>query len=198
MRAADWRRLSKPVLAATEVEWRWARALAYIHPLDWVVHGLLAEDSGNRPGEFYLWIVRMPLMVPMGRVPVLSWSDRYRGGTTTYDPGSSVGVIAEAASIAIANARKGGLLLDPPGGADNVRMQEARAYGLVLSGDERGALEVLRRISTYEATHPWEEELLGRAASVEESIRSGKAQDAMAFLRGWRDENCAALGLSCD
>lgn len=199
MKAADWKRLSKPALTTTDADWRWTRALAYLHPVEWIVHGVLAEDSHGRPGEFDLWVVRMPLFVPLGGVFVLSWSDRHGSGTTTYRAGSPATEDAtiEAASVAIQNARSCGLLLDPPGGADNVRTQEARAYGLLLAGDEAGAREVLWRVNQYDAKNAWQRELLDRAAGMRSLIESHQAKGAREQLQEWRLENCEALGLSC-
>lgn len=199
MKAADWKRLSKPAVASTDADWGWTRRLAYIHPVDWIAHGILAEGSRDRPGEFYLWVVRMPLMAPLGRVFDLSWSDRHGGGTTTYTPGSSVAAnaITEAASAAVHNARSGGLLLDPPGGADNGLMQEARAYGLLLAGDETGAREVLWRVDQYDAECDWEREFLDRAAGIRSLIESHQTAFALQQLQDWRLENCEALGLAC-
>lgn len=199
MRAADWKRLSKPALTSTEADWGWARALAYIQPVEWVVHGVLGEDSHGRKDEFYLWIVRMPLMAPLDGVVDLSWSERHGCGTTTYHRDSSgmEEAIAEAASIAVRNTRAGGVLLDPPGGADNGRMQEARAYGLLLNGDEAGAREVLWRVEQYDAKYDWERELVNRAARMRSLIESQQAGVARDQLQRWRAENCDALGLSC-
>lgn len=199
MKAAEWKRLSKPTLASTEADWRWTRRLAYIHPVEWIAHGVLAEGSRDPPGEFYLWVVRMPLMAPLGGVFDLSWSDRLGGGTTTYTPGSSAAVnaIAKAAAAAVHDARSGGLVLDPPGGVDNGLMQEVRAYGLLLAGDEAGAREVLWRVGQYDAKYDWEREFLDRAAGIRSLIESRQTAAALQQLQDWRLDNCEALGLAC-
>lgn len=200
MRAADWKRLANPVLAGCDSSWGFAKALAYLSPVGWIVHGVLAEDSGSRTGDFYLWVVQMPLVAPLDGVIDLSWSDRFGGSSTTYSSESAglAEAISGAALEAASCAQEGSLLLAPPGGADSIRMQEARAYGLALSGNELGALEVLRRVQRYDATFPWEDELLERSSAVASLIESGRLDEVTQRLDEWRRENCDSLGLRCD
>ncbi|QGG96313.1 hypothetical protein [Actinomarinicola tropica] len=139
-------------------------------------------------------------MVPLDGVVDLSWSERFGGGSTTY-PIDSPGLaeaIGGAADEAIANARGGSPIAPPPGGVDNVRMQEARAYGLVLSGNPQGAIEVLHRVRRHRPTYPWEDELLERAGAVAALIETQRLHEVMQLLTGWRRENCASLGLQCE
>jgi hypothetical protein len=200
MKAVDWKRLSTSVLTRTNASWGWSKALAYIQPANWVVHGVLAEDSGNQQGEFYLWVVRMPLMVPAEGVVDLTWSDRFGGASLTYKIGSPsvADAIRGAAALAIAGERGDGLLLNPSGGVDNVRMHESRAYGLLLSGDEGSALEVLRRVERYDARFPWEKDMIDRVVAVSALIESHRGAEAIEQLRLWRLENCESLGLVCE
>lgn len=199
MRAADWKRIANPVLADCDSGWVFAKALVYLSPVSWIVHGVLAEDSGRRNGDFCLWVVQTPLLAPLDGVIDLSWSDRFGGASMTYSVESPglVNAISGAASEAAVCARNGSLLLAPPGGADNIRMQEARAYGMVLSGNPLGALEVLRRVQRYDATYLWEDELLERAKSVESLIEAGRLDEVTQQLDLWRRENCDRLGLRC-
>ena len=200
MRAAEWKRLTRVALRDTGVDWSWATTLAYIRPASWNVHGILAEASANRPREFYIWVVQMPLTVPLGGVVDLSWSSRFGVASTTYAADSSAArsAISGAADAAIANERAQELLLAPPGGTDNIRLQEARAYGLLLADEDAIALEVLRRVGRYDATYPWEKELLERAATMAALIESGRRDEAAAWLRRWRVGNCESIGLTCD
>lgn len=180
MRATNWKRLAGPALEQTGADWCFRRALAYMKPVDWIVHGVLAEDSASRSEAFYLWVVRLPLFVPLEGVVDLSWSDRFGGASTTYSAADSDGLKAAltgAASAAMSLTREEVLVLDPPGGADNVRMQETRAYGLALAGDDGGALEVLRRVQRHNASYPWEHELLARAGASASLIESGQLDD---------------------
>ena len=85
-----------------------------------------------------------------------------------------------------------------PGGADNVRMQETRAYGLLIDGDAGSALEILRRVGQYDATYTWEKNLLERAASVEAVVASGDLDRALDQLMRWRSANFAELGIALD
>lgn len=199
MKAADWKRLAGPLLADLHIGWSFSRSLAYLGPVDWVVHGVLAEASASQRDEFYLWVVQMPLAVPLGGVVDLSWSDRFGGASATYSADSPVlaDAIIGAAGEAIANEREGALLLASPGGADNLRMQEARAYGLFLSGNGESALEVLRRVERYNARYPWECEILDRAGAVAALIESGRTDEAKRQLDAWRLENCESLKIRC-
>lgn len=199
MRAADWKRLAKPLLDQTTTDWGFAKSLAYVAPVDWVAHGLLAEASNNRPGEFYIWAVQMPLIVPLEGVVDLSWSDRLGGASLTYSANSPelADLLTDAASKLIAQERKGGPLIVSDGGAENVRMQEARAYGLALSGDYASAAEVLRRVRRYEAKYQWEHEFHARAEAVASLIESEQFDETARQFGVWRRENCEALGLRC-
>ncbi len=82
MRTADWKRLTKPVLDDT---WRLSGTLAYRVPIGWVLHGLLAEDSAASHPAFYLWMVKMPLVVPTDVID-LSWSERFGESSEAFEP----------------------------------------------------------------------------------------------------------------
>ena len=71
--------------------------------------------------------------------------------------------LTEAMKAVEGEVAKAQLVPDPPGGADNVGMQEARGYGLFLEGDPSGALEVLGRVARYDANYPWEQHLAAPA-----------------------------------
>jgi len=197
MRAPDWKRLTQPTL---DDAWRLSGSLAYRVPVGWVLHGLFAEDSAASPPGFYIWMVRIPLYVPTDVVD-LSWSERFGGSSRVFDarelPAASEAV-AQAANQVNAEATTQGVLLDPPGGAENVLMQEARAYGLLLEGNSGGAVEVLGRVLGYEPRYPWEEELVRRAREMRSMIENGRTATAVSQLETWRRESTSALGISLD
>jgi hypothetical protein len=194
MKTADWKRLTKPVLQGDG--WRVSKALTYRVPVGWVLHGLLAEDSAANHPSFYLWMVRMPLVVPTDVVD-LSWSERFGDSSRTFDPTreEAQGALVQAAELISRQSADGEVVVDPPGGADNVRMQEARAYGLVLKGDVAGAIEVLDRVHRYQARFAWEEELVQRAGDMRSLIAGGRLRQAVQRLETWRSGTLAALGV---
>lgn len=191
MKAAEWRRLSKPVL---DERWRLSRALAYRVPVGWVLYGLLAEDSPANPPGFYLWMVRMPLVVPSDVID-LSWSERFGDSSRVFEPASTATqeALAGAAKVVSEEAAGSDSVVDPPGGADNVRMQEARAYGLLLQGNTGGAIEVLGRVLRYEPRYQWEEDLVRRAGDMRSLIDHGRNGEAVDRLEGWRSQSLSAL-----
>jgi hypothetical protein len=89
----------------------------------------------------------------------------------------------------------GEFVVDPPGGVDNGRMQEARAYGLLLMGNAGGAIEVLGRVLRYEPRYPWEQELLRRAGEMRSLLQEAGADEAVRQLTAWRLESITALGI---
>jgi hypothetical protein len=195
MRSADWKQLARPLL---DSEWRLSKTLAYRVPVGWILYGLLGEGSASTPG-FYLWTVRMPLFIP-SEVISLNWSDRFGGSSRIYDfddPATSE-AIRQAAAQMQAEAESKSLLLDPPGGADNVRMQEARAYGLLLEANAGGATEVLGRVERYEAKYPWESALVSRAAEVRSMLQAGRTGEVLRRLEAWREETMKVLDIYPD
>lgn len=202
MKANDWKRVSQEALATdARYKWRWSRSFAFLCPFEWVANGVLAEASHGRSGEIYLWIVRLPLMVPLDGTLDLSWSDRYGGSSNTYEAfsESTSKVIHDASLEALENAHNDDLTLAPPGGADNIRMQEARAYSLLLQGNESGGIEVLRRIVRHNgAKRAWVVDLLARSSEMLDLVESQELARVHAQLRMWRQENVDNLRLSCD
>jgi hypothetical protein len=192
MNAATWKRLVGPLI---DVTWRVRRTLAYVTPVGWTLHGILGEGSPSQAG-FYLWIVRMPLFVPTDVVD-LNWSDRYGGGTQTFDEigEATQNALSEAMRSAQREAQEAALVPAPPGGADNVRMQEARGYGLFLQGNSGGAIEVLGRVSRYPAKQNWEHEFVDRAHRVRSLISEGRNDEVQAQLMTWREDSLRALGI---
>ena len=175
-------------------EWCRRGDLSYLHPVDWVLHGVLAERSGTA-GAVYVWHVAMPLTRPAD-VLDLSWSDRVGSGTQTYEIGSSAAETAfqMAADLARDLHRKAATVVDPPGGADNVLMQEARAYGLLVGGDPSSAGEVLQRVLRYTPSYDWERDMIERASRVQ--VLLATPNRAVDVVRAWRDGSVEALGLS--
>lgn len=192
MRSSDWKRIVKPLL---DDDWVLESRFVHLSPIGWVLHGVLWEASASGPG-FYLWLLQMPLMVPTDVID-LSWSDRHGGSSRIYDEAdeSTGAAVAEAMNIVRAAAQKMTVFVDPPGGADNVRMQEARGYGLLLVGNPGGAFEVLGRVSQYQAKYPWEKELVVRAARMRSLIENDQVQEVLDHLNAWRTESLAALGI---
>lgn len=199
MKASEWKRLSKLPLSSVGGDWSWTRLMAYLRPVDWILHGVLAEGSQFRSNEFYLWIVRMPLMVPINGVVDLSWSHRLGSGSESFDPSepATLDPIAEAGRMCFANAKHTALALDELNVAENSLMQEARAYSLLLKGDHDEALDTLGGIRSMTVTYAWESDLVRRASTIFSLVTSGQADLASEQLRRWRDENCHALRLIC-
>ncbi len=191
MTPAEWKRLASPALGP---EWNFSKLLAYCAPVGWVLHGVLAERS--RAGGFYLWSVRMPLYV-RSTVLDLSWSERVGGGACVWEDGAAAtqAVVDTGASIIDEVKAADCILIPPPGGADNVRMQEARAYGLVLEDAVTSAIEVLGRVCRYEASYPWEHDIVARASEVRAMLAGNKVQDVLALLAEWRSSTAAVLGV---
>ncbi len=193
LKAAEWTRLTNAVL---DDRWRLSKVLAYRVPVGWVLHGLLAEDSAANSPDFYLWMVRMPLVIPTDVID-LSWSERFGDSSQVFAPTAPATqeAIAQAAKVVSDQAESDESVVDPPGGADNVRMQEARGYGLLLRGNTGGAIEVLGRVMRYGPRYPWEEELVRRAADMRSLIESGQTAEAADRLDAWRSDTLSALGI---
>lgn len=196
LKSADWKRAVQPVLGGG---WQLSKKLAYRIPIGWVLYGLLAEDSPTRSPGFYLWRVRLPLVVPTDVVD-LNWSDRVGGPSHVYMPGDARTESAlRAAAVEISEeAKANSPVLTPPGGTDNLRMQEARGYGLVIEGNMRGALEVLERVMRHQARYPWERDIVKRAGLVHSLVAHDQISDAHSRLSIWRQGSIASLGLEAD
>ena len=108
---------------------------------------------------------------------------------TDFPPGGS------NAEVAAADDR---VVLDPPGGAGNVRMQEARGCALVLQGDIGAAREVFGRIGRYTARFPWEFDLLRRASEADDMLADGRTEDLLERVGAWRIDAAHALGVRID
>lgn len=191
MRSAEWKRFAGPLLGP---EWDFSKRLAYRKPVGWVVRGLLEEPSDW--GGFYLWDVRMPLYVP-SNVLVLSWSDRVGGGTCRWEvgPDAADAITRTAKSIAAAMDADDTVLLAPQGGVDNFRMQEARAYGLVLEGAVKSAIEVLGRVCRVDPRYQWQHEVLARASEIRTALIDGKVSEVLQRIGEWRTSTAAAIGV---
>lgn len=191
MTPAEWKRFASPIL---DENWRFSKLLAYWHPVSWVLHGILAERSSS--GGFYLWDLRMALYVQSSVID-LSWSERVGGGTQLWnvDAAGADAIARTARSVAAAAQSADSVLLPPPGGADNVRMQEARAYGLVLEGASDAAVEVLSRVCRYDATYPWERDLVARASENRDLLLAQRSPDVLDRLAGWRASTAQAIGV---
>lgn len=176
-------------------DWGRRRELSYLRPIGWVVHGVLFERSGRR-NTAYVWRVMMPLTVPVD-VFDLSWSERIGGGTQTYAIGSpdADAALVTAAEQARKLHRQGLIVVDPPGGVDNVRMQEARAYGLLVSGDSASAREVVARVLRYHASYDWEHEIIERAQTMQRLLDTPDPSSALDLVEGWRKGTLETLGL---
>jgi hypothetical protein len=190
--SAVWKRIVKPLLSE---DWALKARFAHIRPVGWVIHGVLWEASASDPG-FYLWRWRMPLYKPT-TVISLSWSERHGGGSQLYDPAdeSTQVSVSEAMSLVQAEAEREAIVVDPPGGADNIGTMEVRAYGLLLDGNAQGAIEVLERVSRWSPESPWQVEMLRRADSMRSMISDGHEDRARRILGEWRFGCLAALGV---
>jgi hypothetical protein len=74
-------------------------------------------------------------------------------------------------------------------------MQETRAYGLLIEGNEGGAIEVLGRVSRYPAQYPWEVEMVGRASDMRTKVEAGRASDVLEQLEKWRRASAKVIGV---
>lgn len=178
-------------------DWGCTSNLAYLRDIEWVLFGVHVERAAG--GEVYLWEVAMPLYMPT-EVLDLSWSERATGGSETYEFGSQrfVGALGDAASRVAARQLEAPLLLDPPGGADNVRMQEARGYGLVVAGELESAVEVFGRVLQYRARFAWEIEMLERVAAARELLEQGRDVELWARVQRFRDDALTSLGVAAE
>jgi hypothetical protein len=160
-------------------------------PVGWMVRGLLAEPS--TAGGFYLWDVRLPLYIPTD-VVVLNWSTRVGGGSRVWSSQDAANVTMSAGeNVREAAESQSSILLSPPGGADSVNMQEAKAYGLVLEGSVPAAVEVLSRVLTYVPTYEWELERYARASTVRTSLLNDDVATVLSLLGEWRRESAKLL-----
>jgi hypothetical protein len=191
MTPAEWKRFASPILGEN---WAFSKLLAYWHPLSWVLYGILAERSSS--GGFYLWDIRVPLYVQSAVID-LSWSERVGGGTQLWDmdAAGSDAISRTQRSVAAAAQAADSVLIPPPGGADNVRMQEARAYGLVLEGAPAAAVEVLGRVCRYDATYPWERDLIARATKIRDLLLADRSSEVLDRLASWRATTASAIGV---
>lgn len=194
MTPAEWKRVLRPLV---DERWEVKGRLGYVRPTDedQVLRGVFAERSSGDGS--YLWQVRLPLYGPPCEVVDLSWSDRVGGASQTYtatDPQTEV-VVRGAVNCAALEASVDGLLVDPPGGADNAAMQEVRGYGLLLGGDTAGAVECLGRVERSEIRSDWQRELVARAAEMRLLLNAGRSDEVVDQIYGWRAESLANLGI---
>ncbi len=191
MTPAEWKRFASPLLGDG---WAFSKLLAYWRPVGWVLYGILAERSSS--GGFYLWNVRMPLYV-QSTVIDLSWSERVEGGTRLWemDTAAADAIGRAQRSVGAAALAADSVLIPPPGGADNVRMQEARAYGLVLEGAFDAAVEVLARVCRYDANYPWEHDLIARAMENRDSLVGHRYAEVLDRLAVWRATTGRVIGI---
>ncbi|GAA4545404.1 hypothetical protein [Amycolatopsis samaneae] len=185
----EWRRLVRPLLPG---DWRLHQSerLAYRIPVDWVLHGILAD--GSISGEFYLHRLHMPLTVPCGGGLDLTYSPRHTRGTQTYatDSPDLPRVLTEAIRLVEREAARRSVLRSKPG---PVRGDEIRGYELLLAGRAAGAVRRLDRVSRY---YPdgvnWVAEVQRRVAGMAALIRADPAE-AVQCLEGWRANNLRDL-----
>jgi hypothetical protein len=196
MKDAEWKRAVRPHLGDG---WKVSQKLAYRTPIGWVLYGLFAEDSSLRGPGFYLWKVRLPLFAPTD-VLDLSWSVRVGGPSRVHQLGSpTTDAALKAAAAEIGQEADMPLHMPvPAGGAENLRMQEARGLGLIIDSDARGALEALEPVARYPAKYSWEREMVSRAASMRAMVEGGQTSEALRRVEGWRADSIAALGLEAD
>jgi len=195
MDSAAWKRIVGPLL---DDDWALKGKVVYLRPVGWVLHGVLWEPSASRPG-FYLWRLQMPLYQPVTVID-LSWSERHGGGSRVYDPTDALtrAAVAEAMVMVRADYDKAAVVIDLPGGVDNVGIMEVRAYGLLLEGNHVGAAEILDRVSRYEAKYPWQEQMVRRAESMWSMIQGSYGREALQQLAEWRAESLAILEIDTE
>lgn len=193
MKAAEWKRLSSPVLGDG---WRYAGRVAYLVPVGWVLHCILAENSGLTKGA-YLLTVRVPLYVP-DDVWALTWSDRWGGGAKTYevDDQETLQAVAEMAVVVRRAWVKDEIVLEHRGSPDDPWVNEARGYGKLLIGDIDGAVKCLDDVGSFDEDRIWVDVIKERAARIRDLVTSGKIPEALEQLASWREQTMAALRVS--
>lgn len=191
MDAATWKRLVKPLM---DDDWRLRGSFAYVRPVAWTLHGVLKEASST--GGFYLWVVKMPLILPSDHID-LSWSDRFGGGSAIFFPtdSSTPNRIDSAMRIARSEALNQVGPIPELDLGRNVHLQEVRSYGYFLEGRPRAAVKGLDRVLRYPAKRTWELEEANRAHEMRELIKQGNDAEAMHRLESWRLHTIAALGI---
>lgn len=181
-----WQRAIKPHLPDG---WALAGRLAYRQPVGWVLFGVLGVPSDA--GGVYITRVRTPTYYPEPVAMVLNYSDRYGGGTATFQPQTDLGqrVIAEAvAQVEQWSTDYTRAVVDPHRlGDSDVRMREMNAYGVFLEGDEDRSLALLDGITgSFAPEVGWEFEMMERVAGTRALIGSCPSE-AVARLKTWRD-----------
>lgn len=195
MRPHEWKRTVASVLTENWVLLE-ERRLAFIRPIEWVLFGVQADGPASR-STYYLNQLRMPLYVPNDVID-LSWSDRFGGPSCQLELNEeSPGQIASAMAVIEREAKKGEVILKPPGGAENYRMMEARAYGFVIEDRIDAAIEMLKRVVSYADTakYDWEIDLVTRASESLRLLHDGKSAELAAELTYWRLSTLEKLGI---
>jgi hypothetical protein len=194
MKPGEWRRLVRPLLSE---EWRphKSRKLAHLVPVDWVLHGIMAE--GSVTGQFYLRRLHMPLTVPADGVIDLTYSPRHGRGSQTYpvDGSDTPRVLTEAMTLVEKEAGAPSVLPSEPA-AEDIRGQEVRAYELLLGGDPGAALHWLDRVGGHDSQgFDWMVEVMDRAEEMRALVQREQTSEALHRLRTWRAENLESLGI---
>jgi len=191
MNAARWKGLVSPLLGR---EWAISRRLAYVRPVGQVVFGLFGESS-NRRG-FYVWAVQMPLYVPDEHVN-LSWSTRVGNPARAWqeDDQALIPALRDAIDNIERSYDQTVTTAETGRAVENVLMQEARAYGLLLRGDVGGSLECLKRVERYDPKYDWEVRFHHRASNMLRLVEAGSVEEARHRLAEWRLATACALGI---
>ncbi len=192
MRASEWKRSVRPLLPGDQ-RWAFRQKLCYRLPIDWMVFGVLGEDSGYSTGV-YIWAVRTPLFIPADGED-LSWSERV-APATTYEPDSPDFATAVHRAVQLSQPPADQLqpILDRRDPV-NMRLVEARAYALLIQGGIGEASGELERVARHRGRTAWEDELVARAADMLRLIRERGQGPSLKRVRHWRDQTIAALGL---
>jgi hypothetical protein len=195
MTPGEWRRLARPLLSE---DWKLhkSKKLAHLVPVEWVLHGILAE--GSTTGQFYLRRLHMPLTVPSDGIIDLTYSPRQGRGSQTYaaDAPDTPQVLAEAMSLV---EKESTSLSVPPADPEpeDIRGQEVRAYELLLNGDAAGALHWLDQVGRHDPQgFTWMVDVMDRAAEMRSLIQQEQAPEALRQLRTWRQDNLDSLKIS--
>lgn len=195
MRAAEWKRVVRPLIPTSE-RWEFRAALCYRAPVGRFLFGVLGEGSGFDSGV-YLWRVSMPMFVPSDFV-VLSYSRRIGGGSKKYDSADT-----DELSAAIAGGFRDvptetdelRRLINDAQGSRNLRLLDAAANSRVLLGDEGGAIETIKQASALPIHYEWESKIITRLTDLARTLKDEGLQAAKQGLDAQIKSTAVALGV---
>jgi hypothetical protein len=182
----EWKRAVRPLLDP-KADWGFRGKLAFVRPVDWVLTGLLAEGWSLRPDTIYVWVVSVPLFVPMERLS-MNFGHRVPNGSATFGLHNAA-ALGDAVGVALAE------LPTPEQALEEVASSadEANAYAAILLGDTARALGLLGAPFFAGDDRPFTVAARERRRLIGDVLEREGAEGAKALLRGWRDHTVTAL-----